>query len=141
MLHNKKGFTFMESMIVIILIAICVAIWGYHGRDHIKISMMNEAEMFVDKVIAQEKIYRANNSTFIATPGDAKYNAFDPLLINSKSNKYFKTFRIIIPPGTTGTIIVEVYPDTSKYKDMGGYYVRGIYAAYKDTIEYHEFYG
>ena len=138
---NNKGFSLMESMVVIIIIGICIAIWGYHGRDHIKIAMMSEAEMFVDKIIAQEKIYRANNGVFIATPPGESYTTFDPLFINTKSNKYFKTFKITIPPGTMGTVIVEIYPDIAEYPDMNGYYIRGIYASYKDTIEYHEFYG
>ncbi len=141
MLYNRKGFTLMEGMVVIIIIGICVAIWGYHGRDHMKIAMMNEAKMFIDKIISQEKLYRADNGVFIATPGSSKYNTFESLYISTKSNKYFKTFTITVPPNTTGTVIVELYPNLSKYPDMNGYYIRGIYSAAKDTIEYHEFYG
>lgn len=133
----------MEGMVVIILIAISIAIWGYNGRSHIKISMMSEAEMFVEKIISQEKLYRANNGSFIRTPGTGKYNSFESLYISTKTNKYFKTFRIIVPEGTgvIGTITVELYPDTAKYPDMNGYFVRGVYYLSKDTIEYDEIYG
>ena len=140
-LHNKKGFTLMEGMIVIIIIGICVAIWGFHGRDHIKLSMMNEAKMFIDKIVAQEKIYRANQGAFKPTPGTGAVGGMEDLYINTRSNTYFKTFKIIVPAGTTGTLIVEIYPNTKKYPDMNGYYIRGVYNAVKDTVEYHEFFG
>ena len=145
MLKSKKGFTFMEGMVVIILLGICILIWGYTGRDHIKISMMSEAEMFVEKIISQEKLYRADKGIFIPTPGSGTYNSFETLYISTKTNKYFKTFRIIVPkPEETsivGTVTVELYPDTTKYPDMNGYFVRGIYYSSKDTIEYDEIYG
>lgn len=131
----------METVVVILIVGICFAIWGFHGRDHIRIAMMSEAKVFIEKVISQEKMYRANNGTFIATSGSTTVDTFDPLYINTKNNKYFTKFKIIKPANTLGTIIVEVYPDTTKQKDMSGYYVRGIYTADKDIIEYNEFYG
>jgi len=140
-LNNKKGFTIIESIVVILIVGVCLAIWGFHGRDHMKIAMMSEAKVFIEKVISQEKMYRANNGAFIATSGTAKVDTFEPLYINTKTNNYFKTFKIIKPANTLGTIIVEVYPDTTKYPDMSGYYIRGVYNAGKDIVDYDEFYG
>ncbi|MCR4662595.1 MAG: hypothetical protein K5622_01745 [Endomicrobiaceae bacterium] len=133
----------MESMVVIIIIGICVAIWGFHGRDHIRISMMTEAKMFIDKVIAQEKMYFADKGNYSINAGTdtGEVEKLDNIYINTKSNKYFKTFKVIRPANTRGTIIVEVYPDTTKYKDMGGYYIRGVFTADKDITEYSEFFG
>lgn len=139
MLRDKKGFTMMELIVVIVIVGVCLAIWGFHGRDHIKIAMMSEAKVFIEKVISQEKIYRANNGTFIATSGTV--DTFDPLYINTKTNKYFTKFKIEKTPGSVGTVVVDVYPDTTKYKDMSGYWVRGIYTTDKDIIVYHENYG
>lgn len=139
-LKNKNAFTFMEAMVTVIIIGICVAIWGFYGRDHTKMSMMTEARVFIDKIIAQEKMYYADNGTYVDTNG-LVVSKIDPLFIDAKENRYFKTFRITRPTGTLGTVIVEVYPDTNKYSDMVGFYVRGIYLAEKDIIEYNEFYG
>lgn len=131
----------METIIVVIIVGVCLAIWGFHGRDHVRIAMMSEAKVFIEKIISQEKIYKANNGTFIATSGTGTVDTFDPLYVNTKTNKYFTKFKITKPSGTVGTVIVDVYPDTTKYSDMENYWVRGIYTADKDIIEYHENYG
>ena len=139
MLKNKKGFTIVEGLVVVVIIGVCIAIWGFHGRSHMKISMMSEAKMFIDKIVAQEKIYYANNGSFLNT-NNKTLNVLEKIYISSKSNKYFKTFKITTPSGKN-TLIVEVYPDTTKYKDLNGYYIRGIFVLGMDTVEYNEFYG
>lgn len=146
MISNNKAFTFMESMVVIIMIGILVVIWGFHGRDHAKLAMMSEARMFVDKIIAQEKMYYANNGVFIASKGvdglGADVESVDklvPIFIDTKSNKYFKAFMVKLPD--INTVVVELYPDVSKYPDMSDFYIRAVYATQTDAIEYDEFYG
>jgi prepilin-type N-terminal cleavage/methylation domain-containing protein len=140
MLKNKKGFTILEGLVVVVIIGICVAIWGFHGRDHMKISMMSEARMFIDKIVAQEKIYYANHGEFINT-NNKSVNVLGTIFISAKSNKYFKTFKILTPEGKTNTLVVEVYPDTKTYKDLKNYYIRGIFVLGMDTVEYNEFFG
>ena len=140
-LKEKKAFTFIEAMVIIIIIGICVVMWGFYGRDHIKVSMMNEARMFTEKIIGQEKIYYADHGCFYKTPGLLSVTRVDELSIDAKENKFFKTFKITRPANTLGTVIVDLYINSNKYKDFEGYTIKGIYLADKDTIKYDETYG
>jgi prepilin-type N-terminal cleavage/methylation domain-containing protein len=145
-LSNGKGFTLIEAIIVIILFAVIVLIWGFYGRDHVKIAMMNEARMFIEKIVAQERIYFSNKGTFIKTPGDGAVSKMDEIFIDTRSNKYYKTFKIIIGTETVGsdktaTLKIFVYPDTTVVGDLENYYVEGFYKNINNKIEYIENYG
>ncbi len=140
-LKEKKAFTFIEAMVIIIIIGICVVMWGFYGRDHIKVSMMNEARMFTEKIVGQEKIYYADHGCFYRTEGLHPVQRVDILSIEAKENKYFKTFKITRPASTLGTVVVDLYIDSTKYRDFTGYSIKGIYLADKDTIKYDETYG
>lgn len=140
-LKEKKAFTFIEAMVIIIIIGICMVMWGFYGRDHVKASMMNEAKMFIEKIVGQEKNYYAENSVFYATPGSSAVSSADPIFITTKENKYFDKFKITRPGTTLGTLIIDVYIDSSKYKDFSGFSIRGVFTADKDLITYTETYG
>lgn len=141
LLKGKNAFTFIEAMVIIIIIGMCVLMWGFYGRDHIRVSMMNEARMFTEKIIGQEKIYYADNGYFYRTAGSDPVLKADELAIDAKENKYFKSFKITRPAGTLGTVIVDLYINSDKYKDFVGYTIKGIYLADKDIIQYDETYG
>lgn len=138
-LKNKKAFSFIEALIVIIIIGICILIWGFYGRDHIRVAMMTEAKMFTEKIIGQEKVYYADKGCFF----DSKLllTKSDILFVDTKENKYFKSFRLTRPKSTLGTVIVDLYPDTAKYPDMGSYSIKAVFMADKDIIDYQETYG
>ncbi len=143
-LKNKKAFSFMEAMVVIIIIGICVLIWGFYGRKHTKVAMMTEARMFIEKIVGQEKVYYGDNGFFYEN--STRMSRCDDLFINTDQNKYFKSFRLIRPTNAAGlktfsTVLIDVYPDTTKYPDLNGYSIRGVYLADKDLISYDESYG
>lgn len=146
-IKNNKGFSLMEAMVVIIIIGICVAIWGVHGRDQIKISMMSEARSFCDRVVAQEKIHYANNREYVLSKGESGTASGDPvavtklnpLFIDAKENKYFNKFTIKAPK--KGVLTITMHPDTNRYSDMKNYSVVATYTFEKDVITYEEIYG
>lgn len=135
---NNKGFSLVESVLVIIIFSIIVLIWGFYGRDHMKIAMMNEGRMLIEKIVGQEKMYMSEKGSFIKTPGDNPVNKMDELFIDTRTNKYYKTFKITTGPDI---LLVDLYPNTEKYPDLNGFSVRGVYKTINDKIEYHENYG
>ena len=147
-LSNNKGFTLIEAIVVIIIFAIVVLIWGFYGRDNIKLAMMNEAKMFIGKIVAQEKIYFSNKGAFLKTPGDGAVSKMDELFLDTRSNKYYKTFKITTEIQSitstsykTPVLKIYVYPDKTKVKDLENYYVEGTYKSVNDKIDYTEHYG
>ena len=62
--YNKKGFTFIEVMIVIVIVSVLSVAWFFTGKGHVSISMTTEARAFIEKVVAQEKKYRVKESRF-----------------------------------------------------------------------------
>ena len=55
---SKKGFTFIEVIIVIVIVSILSVAWFFTGKGHVSISMTTEARAFIEKIVAQEKKYR-----------------------------------------------------------------------------------
>ena len=136
----------MLAMVVIIIIGICVLIWGFYSRKHTKVAMMTEGKMFIEKIVAQEKDYYASKGFFYEQTGTGTLSSSDDLFINTNQNKYFKTFRVTRPTNSTGvktlgTVLIDIYPDTVKYPDLAGYSIRGIFLADKDLITYDEKFG
>ena len=86
---NNLGISLMECMIVIIIIGVMLLIWRFSSKNHIRIAIANEGRAFVEKVVAQERIYRTNHAGFLPVAKTAK-NA--DLKINTYDNKYFSKF-------------------------------------------------
>ena len=109
-LLNNLGISLVEAMVVIVIIGVLLLIWKFISSGHIKIAIVNEGRTFVEKVIAQERMYRANKGEFLttATPtyGYQVNNSAnsDILMINTHDNRYFKQFTVTLD--TTGGINV-----------------------------------
>ena len=134
-LKNEKAFTFVEAIVVIVLIGITVLIWGFYGRGNVKTAMLTEGKMLIEKIVAQEKEYYAEKSNFLAV---GETSSKPELYIDLAQNKYFTKFSVSVS-GNNLTIKLKV--NTSKYSDMSGYNVTGIYQADKDIIKYAETHG
>lgn len=127
---NNLGISLMECMIVIIIIGVMLLIWRFSSKNHIRIAIANEGRAFVEKVVAQERIYRTNHAGFLPVAKTAK-NA--DLKINTYDNKYFSKFSVEV----TGTgIKVFVYGDEST--KANGMQIYGIYTSSDNELEYHE---
>ena len=91
-IKSNKGFTFLEVMVVVVIIAILAGAWFFTGKGHVRIAMANEGRVLVDKIIAQERDYIIRNSEFFVT-GSNKIEFSPALKVDARSNKYFKTFK------------------------------------------------
>lgn len=81
----------MEVMVVIVIIGITLLIWKFASSGHVKLAIVNEGRTFIEKIVAQERIYRANYGNFATGTNITKETAID---INTNDNKYFKRFTI-----------------------------------------------
>ena len=104
---SKKGFTFIEVIIVIVIVSILSVAWFFTGKGHVSISMTTEARAFIEKIVAQEKKYRVQKSQFFLT--DDRIEESKELMIDSGKNKYFKEFTVT---EKNNVLTVTVFPAT-----------------------------
>lgn len=134
MKSNAKGFTFIEVMIVVVIIGILASAWFFTGKGHVRIAMANEGRVLVDKIIAQERKYIISNSEFFIT-NNRKIEFSQELKVDARQNKYFKTFKITgLKVTGNGKILdgveVTVFPregdvDLSGISIVGQYWLDG----------------
>ena len=101
--------------------------------------MTNEGRALIDKIVAQEKIYRVQKSAFFLTKDGSTYKKIDSskeLKIDTLQNKYFKTFKVVENADKKG-IQVIVYPADDDV-DLSGVSLTGIYKLDSDEINYVE---
>lgn len=127
---NNLGISLMECMVVIIIIGIMLLIWRFTSKGHIQIAISNEGYAFIEKVVAQERIYRTHHAGFLSV---AKTAISNELNINTYDNKYFSNFSVEV---TTTGIKVFVYGNNdTKAKNMQIY---GTYNPVDNELKYHE---
>ena len=142
---KNKGFTLIESLVVIVLVAVLVTMGIRYSRHNTKMAVVNEGRALIDSIVSQERKYFAENYTFLTTE-NAKVTRLDGIIDINTIGNYFDKYKISANASKKGmytymTLDVEVYPNTSKYPDFKGMYVRGIYDASKNEIVYEENYG
>ncbi len=142
MKSNVKGFTFIEVMIVVVIIGILASAWFFTGKGHMKVAMANEGRALIDKIVAQEKIYRVQNSDFFITASGKKLEFSQELKIDARQNKYFKRFNIARIKNSSGAtnregVVVTVYPVDGDV-DLRGVTIVGTYKLSSDDIVYEE---
>ncbi len=141
MKSNIKGFTFIEVMIVVVIIAILAVVGFYSGKGHVKIAMATEARAFIEKIVAQEKMHFVRNSDFYLTGEYNKVSSAKELQIDSSQNKYFKFFTVVSGAAATGSSAVALTVRTFAVKDiedLSGVSVVGKYNLETGNLEYEE---
>ena len=76
--YNKKGFTIIELMIVIIIISILVALAYPSYIDYVRKSKRSEAQQLLMNWSVNQEIWRSNNAEYataaqLAVPTHARY--------------------------------------------------------------------
>ncbi len=84
----------MEVMVVIIIIGITLLIWKFASSGHVKLAIVNEGRTFIEKVVAQEKMYRAGKGNGSFKPISTATKVDNDIMINTYDNKYFLTFKV-----------------------------------------------
>lgn len=90
--RNVTGFTFVELMIVVAIIAILTAIALPSYQQHVLKSHRVDAKNALLDLAAREERYFANNNKYSNTPADLGYNGAFPMSIVSSSagTSYYK---------------------------------------------------
>lgn len=117
-IYNNRGVSLIECMVVVIIISVLVLLWGFYGGDHMRIAITNEGHMFIEKIIAQEKMYRIRKSAYF--PIVSSTTASTELNIDTNQNKYFKYFTVTV---SSNVMYVSAYGTNQG----SGITVRGIY--------------
>lgn len=91
-MKNKKGFTLVELVIVLVIIAILAIISGILYRGHVQKAKMVEGKTLLNTVADALDVYYSehekylNMSDFASTRSD--------LMIDARPNKYFNMFKV-----------------------------------------------
>lgn len=127
---NVFGISLIECMVVIVIIGIMLLIWRFTSKGHEQIAIANEGYAFIEKVVAQERIYRTTHSDFLPV---GKTSKNDSLKINAYDNKYFSKFSVEV---TADGIKVFVYGNTNT--KANGMQIYGTYNSKSNQLEYKE---
>ncbi len=95
----KKGFTLVELVIVIVIVGILSIVAVPIYRGYTRKAMGTEAKSLLGSIQTAQKVYYAENASFLTLASASFDEALD---VDARSNKYFKKFKI--EATTNGTV-------------------------------------
>ena len=115
-MKNKKGFTLIELVIVVIIVAILTVISGVIYKNHVRKAKMVEGKTLLNTIADSQDVYYSENEIYYSTQGNSFYNTDSTLMIDARPNKYFRQFRtenkttyaLIITKDTEGKITMTM---------------------------------
>ena len=102
-IKDNKGFGFIETIVVILLVSIVMVLSLTIKKTTFKKAALKEGAVLIEKIDAQVRLFRAQNGTF---PSTAKVGNLSLINVNAVKNKYFKEFSIAYTSGDIFTINV-----------------------------------
>jgi prepilin-type N-terminal cleavage/methylation domain-containing protein len=98
---NKKGFSFLELIVVVIIITILAANGAIVYSKFIKRTMIAEGKMLVSSIEKIERLYKAESGDYKQF-ADTSYSKIPE--IDARANKYFQTFSVYVPGNVTDSV-------------------------------------
>ena len=89
-IKNKKGFTLVELVIVIVIVGILSVISVPIYRGYVEKAMMTEGKVLIGAIGKAELAYHVEHGYFLDTNGWTSYSS--ELDIDTSANKYFYSF-------------------------------------------------
>jgi prepilin-type N-terminal cleavage/methylation domain-containing protein len=83
---NRKGFTLIELMVVVIIVGILAAVAIPIYRANIRKAAASEGAALLGAVLTSQKVYYAEYSTYASSPS--------ALSVDTIGNKYFTSFTL-----------------------------------------------
>jgi len=92
MMKNKKGFTLIELMVVVIIVGILAAVAIPLYTGHVAQAKASEGAALVGSVRTAELVYYAQHDGYLEVASGGGDN--DPLGIDARNNKYFQDYKV-----------------------------------------------
>jgi len=83
---NRKGFTLIELMVVVIIVGILATVAIPIYRANVRKAAASEGTALLGTVLTSQKVYYAENNTYTPTSGD--------LNVDTTGNKYFTAYSL-----------------------------------------------
>lgn len=118
MIKNKRGFTSIEVLIVLIISAALIVIWGVSRNSQIRAAYLREADVFITDIINKERI--AHNASINATYYDVVRSSLAKIVggievIDGRKYLYFNEFEVT--DATDSSFIVTVFGKSGSVAD------------------------
>ena len=94
MIKNKKGFTLVELVIVIVIVGILSVVSVRIYRGYVDRAMRTEGEVLIGAIAKAELAYHVEHGYFAATEDGGTTGELSALGMNASGTKYFKSFSI-----------------------------------------------
>ena len=120
-LKTTTGFSLVELIFVIVIVGILVAISVPTYQKYVRRSLAAEGKALVGAVVAAERIYYSEYQTYNPIPAGNNCDPNGYCGVDSRANKYFKTYGFDVTAAAAFTVQTDADPST----DAAGLSVKG----------------
>ena len=115
MLKDKRGFTSIEIMIVLVISAILLIVFAISRKSQIRAAYLREADIIITDIVNKQKIgYYANNlPAFVnITPSTSYAQISGVEVVDTRKYVYFQNFEVVDAGTATFTMLIYGKPGT-----------------------------
>lgn len=91
-MKNKKGFTLIELVIVIVIVAILTIVSGILYKGHVQKAKMVEGKTLLNTIADALDVYYAEKEQYLNATNFQTTN--NNLMVDARANKYFRNFKV-----------------------------------------------
>ncbi|MCL1971395.1 MAG: type II secretion system GspH family protein [Endomicrobia bacterium] len=109
MLKNKRGFTSVEIMIVLVISAILLIVFAISRKSQIKAAYLREADILITDIVNKQKIayFSRNLSSYENIPSTSYHLVGGLEVVDARKYLYFQNFEVV--DATTATFVMNIY--------------------------------
>ena len=91
-MKNKKGFSLIELVIVLVIVAILAIVSGLIYKGYVRKAKMVEGKTLLNTISDALDVYYSDNETYLNIANFTSTN--NTLMVDARPNKYFRTFKV-----------------------------------------------
>lgn len=108
-MKNKKGFSLIELVIVLVVVAILAIVSAVIYKGYVRKAKMVEGKTLLNTIADSLDVYYSDNETYLNISFTSTNNT---LMVDARPNKYFRTFQVENKNGTNGYYALITTKDT-----------------------------